>query len=294
MTTTANKRSARPQATAQTWKRLPNAVARDKRLGAAALVFIAYRATFADDHRDYALHVGKLLANPIVRGPGFGRDVIKRSRRQCCEIGYLQRWQPPSSGHGSFGRAQERLTLPDCGASGKAGCIVRREWFNGTLSVKELAAYLYLLAGTGKGPRTYARELKDRFGWSAPTTAKVIKALIAAGRIAKVEMRARNGQIRCIGYQVQPLSKNQATKNQLTKNQSANVKNPPHELSSKEPPSRKGIYTSRPPGDEAAPPSEEMFEEEALLDVAFASEKLLASLLACDDAVSSVMSAAAR
>ena len=43
---------------------------------------------------------------------------------------------------------------------------VRREWFDGKLSLNALATYLYIRAGTGKGPLTYAREVAERFGWS--------------------------------------------------------------------------------------------------------------------------------
>jgi DNA-binding MarR family transcriptional regulator len=104
-----------------------------------------------------------------------------------------------------------------------------------------MATYLFLRAGTGRGPRTYAVEAAERFGWSSPTVAKVINDLIGAGLISKVMLRERNGRTRCIGYQ--PLSKNQytkATKNQSRKNQSTYL------LSSKEPYSQKGKLAALP------------------------------------------------
>lgn len=221
------------------WARLPTTIARDMRLDAAALVFIAHRATFVGD---FAANIPALLRKPIVR-TGLGRDVIKRTIRLCRAIGYLDRRQPRPRGRGSFGFAQERLVLPDCGASPQARCTWRA-WFDGTLNVKELAAYIFMLAGTGSGPRVYAAELAERFGWSEPTVAKVINGLIAADLIVMFKMRTRNGQIRRIGYQ--PLPKNQPTKkrpkgkNQPTKNQST------HLLSSskKDPSSHKGKAAS--------------------------------------------------
>src|SRR5262249_41829080 len=112
------------------WCRLANSVVRDERLTAAGLVALAYRATFVGN---YALNVTSLLARPIVRGPGFGRNVIERAIANIWAIDYLKRWQPPSKGDRSFAHCVERLTLPPCGATGKAGRIVCQKWFNAKL-----------------------------------------------------------------------------------------------------------------------------------------------------------------
>src|SRR5262245_52517588 len=153
------------------WVRLPNEVARDKRLSDAGLVRLAYRATFVGT---FALNATALLRRPIVRGAGFGRDVIERATAEGVACGYLERWQPRRAAGKTFASAVEKLTLPPCGASGNAGRMVYRKWFDATLSVQEMAAYLYLRAGTGNGPGMYAKELAARFGWSRPTAAKVI------------------------------------------------------------------------------------------------------------------------
>ena len=73
------------------WLPLPNDAARDKRLIAADLVLLAYRGTFGDDRAPYALNVTALLTKPIVRGSGFGRNVIQRALRKLREAGYLKR-----------------------------------------------------------------------------------------------------------------------------------------------------------------------------------------------------------
>ena len=55
------------------------------------------------------------------------------------------------------------------GATGKAGRIGYRKWFDGKLCVNEMAAYLYFRAGTGLIPTVFASELAKTFGWSRPT-----------------------------------------------------------------------------------------------------------------------------
>jgi hypothetical protein len=76
-------------------------------------------------------------------------------------------------------------------------CMVWRAWFDGTLSRDQMAALLYMRAGTGKGPAVYARELEQRFGWSAPTALAVLRALRRRGI---VEMRRSGG----VTYVVDP------------------------------------------------------------------------------------------
>ena len=55
------------------------------------------------------------------------------------------------------------------GATGKAGRIGYRKWFDGKLCVDDMAAYLYFRAGTGRRPTVFASELAKTFGWSRPT-----------------------------------------------------------------------------------------------------------------------------
>ena len=56
-----------------------------------------------------------------------------------------------------------------------------------------MAALLYIQAGTGKGPGVYARELEERFGWSAPTTLTVLQALRQRGIVEMQTRRERAG-----------------------------------------------------------------------------------------------------
>jgi hypothetical protein len=185
--------------------RFPNEVMRDKRLGVAARVLAAYQATFVGA---YTLNTTSLRRRPIVRagksGTRLGRNVIERANRELRAAGYKKRWQPLSTGKATFSKAIDKLTLPPCGASGKAGRIVYRKWFDAQLSLNEMGAYLYFRAGTGRGPIIYASELADTFGWSRPTAAKAITALIKIGLVNKREMREANGQIRRAGYEAMP------------------------------------------------------------------------------------------
>src|SRR5262245_24906531 len=91
------------------WARLPNWVVDDRRLGEAALVLLAYRATFVGA---YALCVVVLLAQRLVLS-GFGRDVIERAIRELVAAGYLDRQALPQ-GQGTYGKVREKLLLPPC------------------------------------------------------------------------------------------------------------------------------------------------------------------------------------
>jgi DNA-binding Lrp family transcriptional regulator len=62
-----------------------------------------------------------------------------------------------------------------------------RRWFDGTLSVNEMAAWLFLQASTGWRAAT-AKDVADRFGWSPPTVRKVLRALVRL-KLAKREGR---------------------------------------------------------------------------------------------------------
>ena len=87
----------------------------------------------------------------FIRGRGLGINCIPRGIADIARAGYGRRWQEPGHVPGRFGRCAERLSLPPCGASGRAGRIVRREWFDGRFTLNGLAALVYLRAGRG-GP----------------------------------------------------------------------------------------------------------------------------------------------
>ena len=84
------------------WARLPNEVARDRRLGAAALVLLAYRATFIGNYR---IIISALLNERIARA-GLSRHVIQRAMREIIAAGHLDRRQAPSRGRGTYGKAR--------------------------------------------------------------------------------------------------------------------------------------------------------------------------------------------
>ena len=164
---------------------LPHSVARDQKLSAEGLVMTAYRATHVGS---FALNEKALLNARIASD--MGRDVIRRGLGEMCAAGYLIRTQPRTGRNGKFARAVEQLVLPDCGADRHSAQIVSRSWFNGVLSVKTMAAYLYMRAGTGKGPMIYTDELMDRFGWCRPTALKSIRRAQAGGALRRASSAA--------------------------------------------------------------------------------------------------------
>jgi hypothetical protein len=176
------------------WKHFPHEVARDTEVTAALLVVLAYRATFAGQ---YCLRP-ELLARLVSKG--LSRDVVRSALALGAERGYLKRHQGPGAAPGKFGKVREVLDLPKCGESGRAGQMIKRSWFDGTLSVKDLAALLYLRAGTGKGNRSYTRELQERFGWSRSTAEGVIRTLTRRGLIEKHVTRNAAGQFKATTY----------------------------------------------------------------------------------------------
>ncbi len=123
------------------------------------------------------------MRNPIVRGGGLGRNVINALIAAMKANGHVTRWQP-----GRRRLAREKLTPLSCSGGWLA---VPRTWFDAKLSLKEMAAYIFLSAGNGNGRCTYAHELAERFGWTRQTTAKVLEALISHGLLAKRRRRAR-------------------------------------------------------------------------------------------------------
>ena len=106
-------------------------------------------------------------------------------RRDRCQCGCCPtQWQSPCNPTPNFSLglsagSQTRLCAISAlgpaarviaaGATGKAGHIGYRKWFNGKLCVNEMAAYLYFRAGTGRRPTVFASELAKTFGWSRPT-----------------------------------------------------------------------------------------------------------------------------
>jgi hypothetical protein len=180
-------------------REFPNTVARNLQLSAAGLVYIAYRSTFVGD---YVLDPETIAKRKPVR-KGLGKNAAKAALAEAKGIGYLKRWQPPGA-PGSFSRVREQVCLPK--AAGKQVRYVSQAWFDGTIDVKEMAALLFLRAGTGKSQDTYRRELEERFGWSPPTAARVINGLMERGLLGKVIKRRPDGTHISITYSVPQLA----------------------------------------------------------------------------------------
>lgn len=174
------------------WTKFPNEVARDKRVSAGLLVFLAFHATHAgrwvNTNAKLKGAVRRTEGRGSGRGSGMGDEAIKRYRREAKALCFLQRRQPKSQQSGKYLPATESLLLPKCGESGNAGRMVCRSWFDGKHSVEELALLIYVRAGTRAGA-PYLREVVDRFGWSKPTALKHLKALRDAQLIERYDHR---------------------------------------------------------------------------------------------------------
>lgn len=183
----------------------PNEVARDKRVTPALLVLLTYRSTIASDVQSFGLNEIALVRSPVVKpGSGLGKNSIRQAVSLAQKLGYLVRRQakiPLPDGSIEFDRAVDKLTLPDCGASGYAGRHVKRMWFDGTLSRDAMASFLYLRAGARAeaGRWTFARVLADRFGWSRPKTAKVLAELTGLGLVVRYVWRTK-GRVDAVAY----------------------------------------------------------------------------------------------
>jgi hypothetical protein len=185
------------------YRRFPNAVVRDQRIAAETLIVLAFRSTFADARGAYGLNERRL--GRIVRGRGFGRNVIRRAIDQAKELGYLDRPDNAKAVRkpdGRFNFAVDHLTLPYC--ADDEGRVVMRDWFDGSLTLNEAAAFLYLRAGTGKGPRVYANEVALRFGWSRPMAAAALAGLLCLNRITRHQARRAAGVFAGVTYAAAP------------------------------------------------------------------------------------------
>lgn len=188
------------------WVRFPNVVALDPRVGADALVFLAYRATWADSRRPFR------TTPSLMRRLGFGREKLRKAVNQAKAAGYLKRWQPHNRARGEkAAQAVEILTLPPLDSIAREYRIVRRSWFDPNSRditsrspprkpvsrINALAAVLYMNANGG---RVLERELSARFGWSRPTASAVLAALTHTGIVEKQEIRTALGRIKTVNY----------------------------------------------------------------------------------------------
>lgn len=174
------------------WTHFPNEVARDHRVSAGLLVFLAFHATHVGAWVNTSAALQSIVRPTKGRGSGSGSGMglnsIKIYRRTAQELGYLCRRQIKGTYSGKYQPATERLTLPACGKSGGAGRILQRSWFDGKNSVDELALLIFIRAGA-KGGAPYVREIVDRFGWSKPTALKHLKILREQGLISRTDHR---------------------------------------------------------------------------------------------------------
>ena len=136
----------------------------------------------------------------------MGKNNIREAIALGLKLGYMTRRQLPRQRDGTWGRAVDQLALPKCGETGRAGRHVKRAWFDGSLSRDAMAAFIYLRAGTGKGPSIFASELQSRFGWSRPKAMKVLGELIARKLVGRTVLRSKLGRVVGVTYTPNPAS----------------------------------------------------------------------------------------
>ena len=247
--------SAERSAPSAAFAKFPNDVARDLRVTPDLLVLLAYRSTIADRRSPFGLSERALTKRPIVRPQtGMGKNNIREAVALALKLGYMTRRQLPRQGNGTWGRAVDQLALPKCGETGLAGRHVKRAWFDGSLSRDVMAAFIYIRAGTGKGPSIFAGELQSRFGWSRPKAAKVLRELIARKLVGRANSRSDQGRMLGVTYTPTPASswsiwstvKKPGTGSQGDGKPGHLRSNPPHGLSTREPSSRtlRGSYAA--------------------------------------------------
>lgn len=190
------------------WKSLPNAVARDARLSDAELVVLAFRVTRVGRYGLNEIQLGKICKADDRGHTGLGKNSARRIISRLVELKYLSRTQPKASG-GVYAHAVDRLLLADCDQDYRR---VYREWFDGTWSLEEIAAFIVLRAGLlvkGRGGGMIkldllsADDLRKRFGWSREKTLAALKDLQARGRIEQKDLRDK-GAYRGTRYQAVP------------------------------------------------------------------------------------------
>lgn len=172
----------------------PNAVARDPCLSPVGLFLAAYRSTFAGKYKLIPHRLGHLARR------GLGKNAATAGIAEMRAAGVLKRWQPPGP-PGAFCEVEEELCLPEGN-----GRFVSRAWFDGKLDVAEMAALIFLRAGTGRGPKTYRRELQKRFGWAPGTARRVIDGLMGRSLLDKTVRRKADGTHLSTTYTVPKLA----------------------------------------------------------------------------------------
>jgi DNA-binding MarR family transcriptional regulator len=182
--------------------RFANVVVRDKRIAAATMVLLAYLSTIAGERGDFGLW-SDALRKPVVRGRGFGRDVIARALREAKRLGFLDRPSNTTLARavgGKFQRSFVRLRLPES-ANHNDGLVLERPWFDGNLTLNELATLLFLQAGPKENHSgTYIGDLTYRFSWSRPTARAAVAGLVDRGLITKRHHRRAAGTFSGVTY----------------------------------------------------------------------------------------------
>ena len=186
----AAEHNQHPNSSSRAWGEIPEAFVRDPSVGEAELVLTAYRATFT---KGYVMRERVLRASALVRGVGLGKNAIRRTIAAMKARGTIRREVPRRGAE-----VEERLAL-DALATGYLR--VWRWWFSAVLTLKAMAAWLFLQAGTGKGPVVWGREIRARFGWDPKTCGKVVGELDTFGLLSANVDRNKGGAYRGVGYQ---------------------------------------------------------------------------------------------
>jgi hypothetical protein len=173
--------------------RLPINIRNDRDISAGALVTLAYRTTFTGAYQlRPELLEGIVGDKPGRNGSastkrnGLGRNAVYGYLRELKTRGYMRR-------HRKGARVFDELGF----TAGDRTPQIKRCWFDGSLSLNALAAFIWLKVNPGK----FARELATRFGWSRKTAQQALNELSRKGWI-KVPRQERGiaGQFAATRY----------------------------------------------------------------------------------------------
>jgi hypothetical protein len=186
--------------------KLPNAIACDPDIDECALVMVAARLTYGGR---FVMQPG--WAQKLVRR-GLGERPYWRGLGCLTERGLVERRKAANGRQGHGVVVDDRVRLPEGDAEHYRH--VEQRWFDGTLSVKGLAALLFMRARACGEAKPW--HISTRFDWSLGTVKAVANELCHAGLVERLG-GAQNPVYRACNSQ-NPQSKNRRSKNRRSKN----------------------------------------------------------------------------
>lgn len=182
---------------ANAWGRLPNGVLRSSRFSLVAKVIAAYRCTFTENWKTVPAHMAKAFTPPL------GKTRTRKAIAGLRAAGFFGEGQaewanrsPEQKGNPSrFRVIAEKLENPQYDYT-----IIRRSWFDGTLSVEEVGALICIAARVG-GPSVFLNDIAKFLGRSETTAGARVAKLCDRGLVT-FSARTSDGRFRERDYKL--------------------------------------------------------------------------------------------